>query len=234
MNAISTILLFTKDEILHQLLQKEASAHSMEVVCFEKNTDALIYLCEKSVHACVMGAMVPDFYLLHEIRFIRKALPLLVVSPNMPDEEKEKVYNLSCDTYTKSIIDEKDIFIRLSGMIRQAEIKNGADTVKLLSRDVMKVGQSSIDFRKRQLHINDKSMNITQKQVDLLELFCLNKGGLLTKEIIVKEIWNTERDMSESLLVYIHRLRKLFKEDPSIEIQNVHGLGYVFVEKLIF
>lgn len=234
MNIVSTILLFTKDEVLHQLLKREASIHSMEVVCFEKDIDALIYLCEKTVHACVMGEVTPDFHLLHEIRFIRADLPLLIVSSNMSDEEKGNANKLSCETYTKSIIDEKDVFIRLTGMIRQAEMKTGSDAVKLLSRDVIRIGQSSIDFRKRQLLIKDKSMKITQKQIDLLELFCLNKGGLLTKEIIAKEIWNTERDMSESLLVYIHRLRKLFKDDPFIEIQNVHGMGYVFVEKQIF
>lgn len=73
-----------------------------------------------------------------------------------------------------------------------------------------------------------KVKRITEKECELLQYLCLNPNKILKREDILKDIWG-ENDyfLGRSLDVFITKIRKYLKEDPSIEIENVFGVGFI-------
>jgi DNA-binding response OmpR family regulator len=64
-------------------------------------------------------------------------------------------------------------------------------------------------------------------EAQLLLLFCSQPEGLVSRDLALSEIWQDESHVkSRSLNVYITKLRNRLKEDPHIEIINIHGTGY--------
>ena len=83
----------------------------------------------------------------------------------------------------------------------------------------------------RHLLINGKeTKKLTSKEADLLLMLCENMGNTLERAKALQQIWEEENYLNaRSMDVYITKLRKYFKDDPSVDIQNVHGVGFKLV-----
>ena len=73
----------------------------------------------------------------------------------------------------------------------------------------------------------DKQSILTVREAEILQILAENKGEIVRKEAILSRFWNTEDDYyaSRSLDVFITKLRKLFADDPQIEIVTQKGTG---------
>jgi two-component system OmpR family response regulator len=82
--------------------------------------------------------------------------------------------------------------------------------------------------KKRQLlNFRDQQINLTTKESELLGLLCRHKNEILERNYALKNIWIDDNYFNaRSMDVYITRLRKYLKKDPSVEILNIHGKGY--------
>ena len=79
---------------------------------------------------------------------------------------------------------------------------------------------------------NGKEVSLTQRESDLLLLFIKNKNSVLKRQEILNAIWgDDDYFMGRSLDVFISRLRKIFSDEESIAIENIHGVGFRFAEK---
>ncbi|MFH0972551.1 MAG: winged helix-turn-helix domain-containing protein, partial [Patescibacteria group bacterium] len=83
------------------------------------------------------------------------------------------------------------------------------------------------DFMNQLLTINDLVSKLTKKESELLKLLCDNRDKVLKRETALKKIWGEDDYfMGRSMDVYITKLRKYLKDDPTITITNVHGTGF--------
>ncbi len=93
-----------------------------------------------------------------------------------------------------------------------------------------KIGKFTFDTQKQQLMINDKVTKLTTKESELLSLLCNHVNEILERNFALKTIWIDDNYFNaRSMDVYITKLRKHLKEDPSIEIINIHGKGYKLI-----
>ena len=84
----------------------------------------------------------------------------------------------------------------------------------------------------RILGINEITHKLTPKEADLLEMLCVHKNRILDRDKALKEIWGQEGYFTaRSMDVYITKLRKYLKNDSRIEIENLHGSGFVLHDK---
>ncbi|MFA0961266.1 winged helix-turn-helix domain-containing protein [Roseivirga sp. BDSF3-8] len=73
---------------------------------------------------------------------------------------------------------------------------------------------------------------LTQREADLLRVLCENKGQVVKRDTLMKAVWGEDDYfVGRSMDVFISRLRKYLKDEPSIEIVNVYGVGFRLVEK---
>jgi len=81
-----------------------------------------------------------------------------------------------------------------------------------------------------QLILNDKVRILTQRESELLSYLLKNKNKVIKRSSILETLWGEDDYfMGRSLDVFISRLRKYLGEDPSIKIDNIHGIGFKFI-----
>ena len=94
------------------------------------------------------------------------------------------------------------------------------------------MGKYHFDYLSQKLTINDTAHSLTTKEAELLKLFFLNINQLVERELALKLIWGNDSYFTgRSMDVFITKLRKYLKDDPALEIVNVHGMGYKLVVK---
>lgn len=93
--------------------------------------------------------------------------------------------------------------------------------------DALFFGQSSLYVDNQKLVTKGRQKELTYRETKLLRLFCQNINQLLERELILKTVWEDEGIMvGRSVDVFVSRLRKLLRDDETVKIANVHGVGY--------
>jgi two-component system OmpR family response regulator len=90
--------------------------------------------------------------------------------------------------------------------------------------------QYTFDTNKQLLILGDHSQKLTTKESDLLKLLCNNTNEILERNFALKTIWIDDNYFNaRSMDVYITKLRKYLRDDPTIQILNIHGKGYKLI-----
>ena len=96
--------------------------------------------------------------------------------------------------------------------------------------NVFNIGQYLFDFDRQVLTMKGIEHKLTSKEAGLLRLLCTNANQVLERSVALNKIWNDDSYFNaRSMDVYIVKLRKYLKEDPSVELINVHGIGFKLV-----
>lgn len=91
----------------------------------------------------------------------------------------------------------------------------------------LQVGRSSLYMENQKLVSNGIEKDLTYREAKLLHLFSRHANQLLERDLILKSVWEDEGIIvGRSVDVFVSRLRKLLKDDDSVRIVNVHGVGY--------
>ena len=95
---------------------------------------------------------------------------------------------------------------------------------------VYQIGKYTFDTQKQTLIADDKTQKLTTKECELLSLLCQHMNEILERNFALKSIWIDDNYFNaRSMDVYITKLRKLLKDDPTVEIINIHGKGYKLI-----
>lgn len=103
------------------------------------------------------------------------------------------------------------------------------ETTQTLTRQyaVIKFGKYVFFPQKRRLMLGQQSTELTERENGLLTLFCNTANSLLPRHDALTSLWhNATYSTARTMDVYVSKLRKLLKDDPEIEILNVHGKGF--------
>ena len=94
------------------------------------------------------------------------------------------------------------------------------------------IGKYTFDPQLREVRLNDEKQLLSPKESALLQLLCEHKNDLLPREVALKRIWGDDGYFTtRSMDVFITKLRKYLKDDPCIEIRNIHGSGFIMTLK---
>ncbi len=181
---------------------------------------------QKNYDLYLLDIMMPEkdgFELASKIREKDPETPIIFLTAKSLPEDKVKGFKLGCDDYICKPFDVEELLWRLKAILKRTH--NGKE-----NKEVLKVGNITLFPVERQLIINDSSHSLSAKEAKLLHIFCTWEGQVVTRKHLLESVW--ERDdffTGKSLDIYIHRLRKIFKDVPSINLLNVYGLGYKLI-----
>ena len=97
---------------------------------------------------------------------------------------------------------------------------------------MFKIGEFTFDYAHQTLMLGDDIQRLTAKESDLLRMFSINFGQLVDRNTCLQKIWKDDSYFAaRSMDVYITKLRKYLKADPTVEIVNVHGVGFKLTHK---
>ena len=172
---------------------------------------------------CIFDVMMPKkdgFTLAKDVRQKNQQVPILFVTAKSMVEDKIKGFTSGGDDYIVKPFSMEELCLRIEVFLKRSKGLHPID-------ESFSIGQYTFDGVNLTLVHPTASKVLTQKESDVLKLLCLNKGRVLKREEILKAVWgNDDYFLGRSLDVFISKLRKYLKNDPSIEIVNYHGVGF--------
>lgn len=179
---------------------------------------------EKEVfNICILDVMLPrmdGFALARAIRQRNADIPILFLTARSLPEDKLEGFSTGADDYIVKPFNMDELVYRMEVFLRRV---SGAG----LNGSSFALGQFIFDYANLTLSNSDSQIKLTSREAEVLRLLCANRNRVLKREEILKSVWgDDDYFLGRSLDVFISKLRKYLKEDPGIQIQNYHGVGF--------
>ncbi|MBQ2554770.1 MAG: response regulator transcription factor [Prevotella sp.] len=221
------ILLCEDDENLGMLLREYLQAKEYDVeLCPDGEAGYRAFLKTK-FDLCVLDVMMPKkdgFTLAGDIRAASPDVPIIFLTAKQLKEDILEGFKLGADDYITKPFSMEELVMRIEAILRRVKGKKNKES------SLYKIGEFTFDTQKQMLTIGDKQTKLTTKENELLALLCSHANEILQRDFALKTIWIDDNYFNaRSMDVYITKLRKHLKEDPQIEIINIHGKGYKLI-----
>lgn len=172
----------------------------------------------------LLDLMLPDgdgFNILKELKAINKTEGVIIISAKENLEARIEGFNLGADDYLTKPFHLAELLVRVQALIRRKNFK-GSNTVAF--------NEILIDVMAKSVHVNDKKLDTTKKEIDLLLFLIGNENKVLSKAAIAEHLSGDMADMLDNHdFVYAHiknLKKKLTKAGSGDYIKTAYGLGY--------
>jgi two-component system, OmpR family, response regulator len=222
------ILLAEDDNNLGILLRNYLSAKKYETELYINGNLALQAFLKGSFNICILDIMMPEMdglTLAREIRLTNPEMPIIFLTAKNQKEDIIEGFRSGADDYITKPFSMEELLYRIEAILRRTS-GTGSDK----KEDSYTIGGYSFDPLKQMLVYKDHTTKLTTKESELLELLCRRGNEILERNYALKTIWIDDNYFNaRSMDVYITRLRKYLRKDPSVKILNVHGRGYKLI-----
>ena len=190
---------------------------------------ALEIFGEESFDLIILDLMLPEISGLDICRSIRKESDVPIIMVTAKDSEADRVsgLELGADDYVTKPFSVRELMSRVRAVLRRTT------TTKTDKNDKsIKSGNIEINLSKYEAKVDDKNIDLTPREFELLYAFCENEGNLMSREQIFDEIWGYSFiGNTKTLDVHIQRIREKIEKDPREpkRLVTVRGVGYKLV-----
>ncbi len=212
------ILLCEDDENLGMLLREYLQAKGYNADLFADGESGYKAFLKGKYDICVSLAIFD------EIRTVNSEVPIIFLTAKSLKEDILEGFKIGADDYITKPFSMEELVMRIEAILRRVKGKKGKEIT------MYKIGKFTFDTQKQVLIADDKPTKLTTKESELLSLLCAHVNEILERNFALKTIWIDDNYFNaRSMDVYITKLRKHLKADPSIEIINIHGKGYKLI-----
>lgn len=216
------------DRNLGNILKSYLDAKGYATNLFVNGQEAYDQFQKDKFDFCVVDVMMPlkdGFTLAKEIRQQDKNIPILFLTAKSLEEDKLKGFQAGADDYLTKPFSMEELLMRMEAIMRRSGVGQSGSKV-------LKVGKFEFDHNLQILKLDGNEHRLTSKESELLRLLAENMNETVDRSIALNKIWQDDSYFNaRSMDVYIAKLRKYLKDDPGIELINVHGIGFRLVVK---
>ena len=174
---------------------------------------------------CIVDVMLPlkdGFALAREINLRNSKVPFIFLTAKTMKADVLQGYQIGAEDYISKPFDSEVLLYKIKIILSRGQTSGSTTICKY------NIGKYEFDIKSRTIILNDKKQKLSPKEAALLNILCENANEVLRKEKALKEVWgNNDYFSGRSMDVYVTKLRKYLKEDTTIEIENIHGTGYI-------
>ncbi|MGC8765531.1 MAG: response regulator transcription factor [Brevinematia bacterium] len=239
---LKILLIYRKDEDVEEL--KASLKYEGYEVTVEENAQSAFDAIKKEKFAGV----IIDIDSVGEdagFEFIKKArkqdfeVILITLCSSKSLQDKIYVLNIGADDYIEKPFYEDEVIARLKAHIRKVSyLKEGKNLATIVystdSEAYVTIGKARVYFDKMLIKFDDEEVYLTNKEASILQLLYKNRGKVVSRETMMKEIWGGEGFITERVIdTNIVSIRKKLKdtgERPKY-IKSVFGTGYKLMEE---
>ncbi|MEY4108003.1 MAG: hypothetical protein RL181_2345 [Bacteroidota bacterium] len=226
---MKTRILYVEDDAdLRFVTQDNLRQHGYEVVGCDNGKTALAVFREYAFDLCILDVMLPEmdgFTLAREIRRENEEVPILFLTAKSLPEDRLAGLRIGADDYLTKPFAMEELLLKIEIFLKRRKL-----TV-LSGQRATPIGEYSLDFENLTLlHPVQGPKRLTQKEADLLRLLCRKRNEVVRRAEVLETLWGkNDYFLGRSLDVFISRLRKYLKADSRLRIDNIHGIGFLFV-----
>ncbi len=221
-------ILFAEDDPNLSMILKDFLEMLNYKVDHAENGEECIRLYKNNKYDLILlDVMMPKkdgFTVAKEIRETDKETPIVFLTAKNQKEERIKGFKEGCDDYITKPFSTDELNLRIQAILRRCMVGENSEQQ---STHIYKFGKFTLDAKNMLLTWDKGERSLTRKESALLELLCKNKNNLLPREVALEVVWGkNDYFIGRSMDVFITKLRKYLKPDPTISISNVHGIGF--------
>lgn len=212
-------IVLVEDEInLNNLIKTYLEKSGYNVIQYFNGTDAINNI-NIEAHLWILDIMLPDeingYDIIKKIRENNEMMPVIFTSARDKDLDKIIGLELGSDDYLTKPYSPKELVLRVNNLIK-----------RVYSSDMSKIKYNNylIDLEKRIVSLNDKNLNLTTLEFDLLKMFLTNKNKSFSRDDILNIIWGENYFGTDRVVDDL--IRRLRRKMPDLNIETMYGYGY--------
>lgn len=222
------ILLVEDEEKVSRFIERGLKAERFVVDVAADGKTALYQLEQSSYELVILDLNLPDIPGHEVLRSIRQgggALPVLILTARDGIADKVKNFEIGADDYLTKPFSFTELVLRVKALLRRGQPINRAA--------VLRVGDLVMDRSAHQVKRGNRLIELTSKEFSMLEYLMTNAGRVLSRTMIVEQVWDQSFEGLTNIVdVYIRLLRKKIDENDTPKlIRTVRGVGYSISEQ---
>jgi DNA-binding response OmpR family regulator len=225
------ILLVEDDPNFGTVLKDYLMLNDYSVSLAKDGLEGLIMFKNDDFDICILDVMMPrkdGFSLAKDIRTTNKEIPIIFLTAKTMKADVLKGYEVGADDYLNKPFDSEVLLYKIKAILQRKEIDISTDD----EQHEFQIGKFHLNSKLRHLSFDGREpRKLSPKENKLLKMLVLHLNDLMPRELALTKIWRDDNYFtSRSMDVYIAKLRKYLKEDPNVEIINIHGEGFRLIE----
>jgi DNA-binding response OmpR family regulator len=226
---MSVKVLYVEDELfLGKIVRESLESRGFEVIMESDGAKATEIFKKNKPDICVLDVMLPNkdgFAIADEIRDLDEEVPIIFLTAKTQTEDVVKGFSIGGNDYIRKPFSMEELIIRIQNALRIKTEKNPKITVGNIS-----MGKYSFQLNRQLLNNGKEDRKLSYRESELLKLLYQNRDKIIDRKEILNLLWGNDSFFnSRNLDVYITKLRNYLKEDPSLEILTIKGIGYRFI-----
>ena len=158
--------------------------------------------------------------LVKEIRHQNRFIPVIFIGSNPHRTDIIRAFNVGADDFVARPVNMEELDLRIRAIQKRVKVIEER-------QHFYKIGQSTLDTLHNVISCNGEEKGMTTKELDLFFLLYEFVNHVVERPLALKRVWHSDNYFNaRNMDVYVRRLRKILSIDPSIKIENVHGVGY--------
>ena len=223
------VLVVDDEKLIVKGIRFSLEQDGMEVDCAYDGEEALEYAKNNQYDMILLDVMLPKLSGFEVCQQIREFSSTPIVMLTAKGEDMDKILGLEygADDYITKPFNILEVKARIKAIMRRTGRKNEEKTV---SRTIESRGMR-LDLDGRRAYINDKEINLTAKEFEVLELLMKNPNIVYSREKLLNTVWGSDYPGDvRTVDVHIRRLREKIEETPSepVYVHTKWGVGYYF------
>jgi len=223
------VLVVDDEKLIVKGIRFSLEQDGMEVDCAYDGEEAIDAAKQKEYDVILLDVMLPKFNGFEVCQQIREFsnVPIIMLTAKGDDMDKILGLEYGADDYITKPFNILEVKARIKAIIRRS-VKNSTTQEKA---KVVTFGELKIDCESRRVYVQEKEVNLTAKEFDLLELLIFNPNKVYSRENLLNIVWGYDYPGDvRTVDVHIRRLREKIESNPS-EPKYIHtkwGVGYFF------
>lgn len=225
----ATILLVEDDENLGFVTKDILEEEGFAVKLCVDGEKAIKAFQSEHIDICLIDIMLPKmdgFTVAKIIKEENPLIPILFVTARSMKEDKIKGLKLGADDYITKPFDFEELVLRINNILSRSKQRKAVAELEE-GENEYQIGDYYFNVTNQYLELGNKRTSLTKKETDVLKMLCIHKNEVTNREETLIKIWGVSDYFSgRSMDVFISKIRKYLKDDPKIQIINIHGVGF--------
>lgn len=227
----SKVLLVEDDRFLQDNVRRLLESEGYAVSGVASGEEAIVRLEREAVDLVVLDLGLPGIDGLTTCRRIRSKWLMPVIMLTARSDAMDKVVGLEvgADDYLTKPFEGTELVARVRAQLRRQQ---QYDAIQV-QQEKLQIGELEVDFQKRTVNVRGEPAHLTNREFEIVRYLAKNLGRAISRDMLFETVWGYELDFNtNSLDVYIYRIRKKIEEDPNnpIYLQTMRGFGYRLVK----
>lgn len=223
------------DKHIQELTKYNLEQNGFEVRMFDSGEALLQGAAKQAPDLFILDIMLPGMDGLELCRLLKqdhafKNIPVIMMTAKGEEFDKVLGLELGADDYITKPFSVREFIARVKVALRRHSEAPEKEA------EVIKAGKLTLDLVRHEVYIGERLIELTYKEFELLKMLLINKGKVLSRDLLLERIWGFDYDgETRTVDVHVRYLRQKLEDDDNSPayIETVRGIGYRFSDKRV-